>query len=412
MNRSRLAFALVGPALVAAVAIGAPDPGPDSFVRFDHDLHADEEMACTECHLEAGDGALGSSVPGLCLDCHGVDPAHFEADDEDCATCHRPLAEAGRISPERVAAFPAPASHAGEDFLSRHGVRATAIGSDVAASCATCHTRDHCLTCHVDAPERAAVRALRLDGRPLRNPPVLRAPPSHADEAFLGTHGRDALAGEASCTTCHTRESCLVCHVATPEAAGGLPAAAPDRGAGALVERRAPAGHDAAFRDRHGAEASAGPERCAGCHAREDCLRCHRPGPASAGLAYHPTGFLARHPAAAHARETSCNDCHNPREFCASCHESSGLVARRDRLGAGYHDGQREFLLQHGQAARQSLESCVTCHTENDCLLCHGGAAVGGRGLDPHGPGFDAERLRERAPSMCTACHGAAVPGG
>ncbi len=40
--------------------------------------------------------------------------------------------------------------------------------------------------------------------------------------------------------------------------------------------------------------------------------------------------------------------------------------------------------------------------------LCNG--PLGGRRFDPHGPGFDAERLRRKNPQMCTVCHGAAIP--
>ncbi|HEY6210147.1 MAG TPA: cytochrome c3 family protein, partial [Gemmatimonadales bacterium] len=136
-------------------------------------------------------------------------------------------------------------------------------------------------------------------------------------------------------------------------------------------------------------------------------LECHRPDAARAA-AYHPSGFLARHPAAAYAREASCSDCHNTGSFCAACHQRSGLVAQSLPLLSGYHDGRQFFLAGHGGAARQSLESCVSCHAERDCLTCH--SALGGRRIDPHGPGFDPNRLIKKNPQMCTACHGTAIP--
>ncbi|MCA9768685.1 MAG: hypothetical protein KC485_07710, partial [Gemmatimonadetes bacterium] len=89
------------------------------------------------------------------------------------------------------------------------------------------------------------------------------------------------------------------------------------------------------------------------------------------------------------------------------------FVGRRPRVGAvGEEVGQLGVeggLVGHGQAARQSLESCVSCHVERDCTVCH--SAQGGRRFNPHGPGFDAERLRRRNPEMCIACHGRAIPG-
>jgi hypothetical protein len=140
-----------------------------------------------------------------------------------------------------------------------------------------------------------------------------------------------------------------------------------------------------------------------------DCLDCHRPLAGAPSGSHHPTGFLVTHPAAAYSRESRCSDCHNVGGFCADCHASAGLKSSGP-IDAGYHDASPYFSAAHGQAARQSLESCTACHAERDCLTCH--AALGARRFNPHGPGFDAERLRRNNPGMCTACHGTAIPGG
>jgi len=78
------------------------------------------------------------------------------------------------------------------------------------------------------------------------------------------------------------------------------------------------------------------------------------------------------------------------------------LTANRP-LGSGYHDAKLAFILGHGQTARQNLESCVSCHTERDCLACH--SAVCGRRFNPQGPDFAAERLARKNPEMYLACH-------
>jgi predicted CXXCH cytochrome family protein len=89
----------------------------------------------------------------------------------------------------------------------------------------------------------------------------------------------------------------------------------------------------------------------------------------------------------------------------------SGLTARQNRLGGrGYHDAFPSFGLGHGQAARQSLESCASCHAERDCTSCHS-AVAGGFRFSPHGPGFNADRLRKKNPGLCVACHGRDIPG-
>jgi hypothetical protein len=77
-------------------------------------------------------------------------------------------------------------------------------------------------------------------------------------------------------------------------------------------------------------------------------------------------------------------------------------------LRGGYHDANPSFFLNHGTAARQSIESCVTCHAERDCLACH--SAQTGRRFNPHGPGFNAAELARRNPQTCSACHGRNIP--
>ena len=382
-----------------------------SNVRFDHLDHARaaarRPAACVACHQEQG--AQWMTVAALdaqrCVDCHGIRTAHLAAPDTACATCHLPLARASRLTVKDIAAFPTPPSHKQSGYASAagHGQAARAAG----ANCATCHARDFCLLCHVDAPERREIQALAPDPRSAAIRAELRAPASHDDADFLARHGASAQRAPETCAACHTRESCLTCHAATTRVAARLPAASPDRGRGALVTRRRPPSHGVNYAARHTAAAAATPATCAACHARSDCLECHRPDAARAA-GYHPPGFLARHPAAAYARETSCGDCHNSAEFCTTCHATAGLVSKGGALRPGYHDVNNFFIAGHGQAARQSLETCVGCHVEKDCLTCH--SALGSRRIDPHGPGFDANRMRQKNPQMCTACHGTAIP--
>jgi len=165
----------------------------------------------------------------------------------------------------------------------------------------------------------------------------------------------------------------------------------------------APPSHTSGWRERHGGEAAASPETCSTCHVRSDCLDCHRPSAAAPAGGYHPTGFLESHPVAAYRGETQCTDCHNVGAFCQTCHERAGLVSADGTIGAGYHDAKRFFIGGHGQAARQSLATCIACHTENDCVRCH-------VNVNPHGPGFDAEKQRAARPDVCAVCH-TRIPG-
>jgi len=384
-----------------------PVESPPSNLRFRHYTHAEKASAklpadsvvCASCHL--AQGARWMEVrrgnPGQCFTCHGIRAEHLAAPDTACAGCHLTLVEASTLPTERIAGFPAPPSHREGGFRRRHPVSQT---------CATCHARDFCATCHVNAPEVEAIQALEPDPRSLAIKATLESPVSHVAPDFVQRHGKQARHTPKSCATCHAQASCLTCHVAQPEVAVAMHAAGPGRSKGASVNRRRPAWHGDDFTNRHAPNASSAPRSCAACHARADCLDCHRPNAASAP-GYHPVGFVARHPASAYGRETSCAECHNTGSFCADCHKQSGL-ASRGTLRGGYHDAKQSFLLGHGPAARQGLESCVSCHAERDCLTCH--SARGGRRFNPHGPGFDAERLRRRNSQMCTVCHGAAIP--
>ena len=388
---------------------------PNTNLAFDHAEHMTNVTAadgvllqCVQCHAEPDAGWMSVQLTNVdrCLNCHEETQGHYEVSDQACAGCHVPLADANRLAYEDVAAFPTPRSHQQPDFggaLHGFGARGQLEGS-VSASCATCHARNFCITCHVDAPEEITIQALRMDARSLAHRATLAEPPSHSQQDFLATHGTESLASPSSCLTCHTQENCTVCHTATPEVASALHRTGPGRAVGPTIDRSSPQSHDSFYRSNHASEASAVPTTCAGCHARQDCLDCHRPDGAMGPGGYHELGFLTRHPSAAYARETTCSDCHNDRNFCASCHLSTGLTSSKSGVvGSGYHDAKQAFTLGHGVAARQNLETCVTCHVERDCLSCH--SATGSRRFSPHGPGFDAERLRARNPEMCTACH-------
>lgn len=402
----------------------SPRDAPTSNLRFRHDRHrlsTADSVGCAQCHTRSDSARriiFRQSAP--CIGCHLPGQQHLSLSNDQCATCHVPLAEASGLTREVVSRFPVPEWHRTPGFgLEGHASLAPARGKDgdttVAASCATCHARDFCAGCHVNAPEVAPIQALAPDDRSLAHGFTFAAPASHSAPNFVGAHGRPAIREPATCATCHTRPSCETCHLGTP-----LPGPVtvmhepgPGRATGAVPTRRAPASHAVTgFGDGHGRQASAAPRSCATCHAQSDCLSCHRVEQSirrTAG-AYHAAGFLVRHPSAAYARQTTCGDCHNTQQFCVSCHAQAGLNARRALGASSFHDGRAGFFLGHGQAARQSLESCVSCHVERDCTACHSSVGRGFR-FNPHGPGFDADRLRRRNPEMCIACHGRAIPG-
>jgi len=375
---------------------------------YDHPEHAaavEEEdgpeaaLSCAECHnqVDAPRMEVERAVAGRCLDCHAHEAgAHYA--DAECATCHRPLAETG-FSRERIAALPVPESHDDPAFLAEtHGDLSDAR----LASCTTCHTQESCTSCHVD-PGAAPVIAQVPRAPATMSLPEMEAeyptPASHDASDFLETHGRKLEPSE--CATCHTRESCTTCHSAeTPEPVTRLASREDAAAPGVDVERQAPASHASPwFVEDHEALAAAGQASCRSCHTQGYCTDCHdspdRPG-------YHPPNFALKHSTQAYGRETECASCHSSSAFCRECHRQLGMQPR-GRLDGSFHDKAPAWILRHAQAARQDLESCTSCHQQSDCLQCH--SQLGRFRVSPHGPGFDPERLFDRNPQICFACH-------
>lgn len=241
-------------------------------------------------------------------------------------------------------------------------------------------------------------------------------PENHSVAEFLSTHGGQAKANIQMCSICHAREYCSRCHVNAFDVPqiqelNSDPAVAEYV---ATLSVPAPSSHTDFFLDDHRAAAASATQSCAVCHVvEEQCQVCHlgaetleRPQATMQRRdvdLYHPLNFMQQHQAAAFNQETECASCHNPVAFCQECHSGLGRVNQDLRTDTGYHNKNSSFEFGHGQAARQGLESCQVCHTQEYCLQCH--SAKLGRRINPHGPGFDAKKLQEKNPAFCGLCH-------
>lgn len=412
-----------------------------STLRFDHTTHAaataSDGAACATCHTSAtrsgdrvaSDGwmQVDRAKPATCLGCHTHRVSSHLAAEAACENCHVPLARATALSAARLAAFPKPPSHDTAGFASAHAASANAAPRQ----CAMCHARETCATCHVNASVVAERFGLVRDARvaTLVRGRTARyvTPASHRVRDFADMHGSAANAPAATCATCHTRSSCLQCHTGALGAAGiaRLQDAEPG-GARGVVLRRSDAGashaaasavhvvltdtaratatmrtvqmHAPGFTRTHGVQAATQRPTCEGCHTKSDCVQCHA---TSSSKRFHPANMVSRHAPEAFARESECQQCHSRELFCRSCHVQVGLSAQGKTSG-GYHNGTSLWIIQHGQAARQTLPTCTTCHQQRDCMQCHSRA---GRNINPHGPGFDAERAWKANRLICLRCH-------
>jgi hypothetical protein len=376
-------------------------------VDFSHPVHADEVAAegedavsCAGCHV-AEEGERLELVPleaERCLTCHEV-PAEDHLERADCASCHRSVAEVPGGDALRLQ-LSTPADHdVGSDaYLLAHG----ALDAGDEARCATCHTQDRCLSCHV-SPDVPAIQSLPgspADWAPLEAEARYPIPSGHTEDVFEVTHGRPAPAA-ADCSTCHTRDDCAACHIAPlPSAAEQLPPRPQVQAPGVGLDPQQPVSHQTPFfMTAHTVLASTAPDACATCHTQTYCADCHD---AQRTPGYHPQGFALRHAAQAGSQAAECSTCHNTAAFCLQCHVEVGFGSV-GRLGPGYHDAEPLWLLRHGQGARQGLEQCASCHTQRECLQCH--SQLGAFKVSPHGPEFDAVQARDRNPWICLACH-------
>lgn len=405
-------------------------PAPQRLLAFSHARHFSKTdsagRTCAVCHAVEGSTAYMNIRPARqpqCQGCHEHRTTDHYAPDNTCRTCHVPLTEARGLTVAEVARLPKPASHEVRGFEVAHGP--TTPGA--LAQCATCHARETCARCHVNARTQPMIAQLASDGRVAQlvkgRPATYPVPDSHRAEAFVDSHGPLARAPQATCGTCHARPSCATCHIGrgAAEVINRLPAGqepTPGVKLYRLTGRRegisrvtpmplVPAVDTTRFRVRvhavdfvenHRFSAAASRQTCQGCHTQRFCSDCHA---GENRRAFHPLNFVTSHGADTYARDRECASCHNTEVFCRDCHKAVGLAAQ-GRNAAVYHNAQPQWLLQHGRAARQELQTCTTCHTQNNCMRCH---ATTGWGVSPHGPDFNASRLGKKAMAMCARCH-------
>jgi hypothetical protein len=411
-------------------------------LRFSHVAHAEkagrtgEAQDCRACHrdehaLRRTFMSVERAEPAKCIGCHAHEAPEHLAATNACATCHVPLADARTLPDSTLAGFPKPPSHASADFLDVHG---KSLGAGT-AQCATCHTRESCARCHPNADRLQVITALGSDVRVAKlvsaKAPEYPTPASHRAESWGAEHASAAKRDGASCANCHAQTSCRSCHQGTLGAKSIRELPAPSRGNGpgvqlvvergklldaparatdpAVTIRVSAAGekgggkvvqvHPAGFSTNHGADAASGRSTCTGCHEQRTCQSCHEG--TSGNRRFHTSGYMGKHAADAYGQEKNCSSCHNTESFCRSCHVQNGMNAKGNGNVAA-HTGQPVWLLQHGEAARQGLVGCTTCHQQRDCLRCH--STLSWR-VNPHGPNFDARRMADRNAQMCRTCH-------
>ena len=441
---------------------------------FPHARHEGLFPLCAGCHVGIETGATEDvyPAPSTCTSCHdGVREAIVEwsgpnpepsnlvfshpdheastvevGESTDCVTCHQEAEAEVRM----------------------------AVAGPRSDTCLTCHAHEapqhlafqsDCVACHAPIWEATDLSLARVEAFP--------QPDDHGSSNFLLEHGRFDTFSEATCATCHARESCERCHAN----AGALPAIASlERDArvasfmhGAAAEYPVPAEHQTLdWAWNHPVTGDDEIAYCANCHTQPSCTACHvervnarvgqlpvpePEGPPGVSVVdrdrrVHPDDFALTHRSRAAALEESCLGCH-VEESCISCHDGPDTPV--------FHE--RNFLEAHSAAAYRSQTDCASCHTaEVFCRACHQGIGLtsggatdavfhdrnpgwlfghgapariglegcvtchtqsdctqchstfGGWGINPHGPGFDPVRAAEANLRSCLVCHRTGPP--
>jgi hypothetical protein len=240
------------------------------------------------------------------------------------------------------------------------------------------------------------------------------------DQLELAT--RDQLPKMRGCFRCHqapdsasagdAKSACDTCHIAAKRGGTILKTMF---ASGTMMPPRwlHNAEHTPDFIERHKRIAADDSRFCANCHNEDFCTDCHdgriRP------RTIHPSDYLNMHAIEARMETQKCQSCHRESSFCLDCHMRVGVSESSPpnaKNSGRFHPPKSIWSdppatpEHHAFQAERNLNQCVSCHTERDCVACHGALGVGA-GFDPHRNGFVggcAAQMR-RNPRPCYTCH-------
>src|SRR3569833_1912162 len=219
------------------------------------------------------------------------------------------------------------------------------------------------------------------------------------------------LPTELQCRACHPIDRADPAKQATPTAACG--ACHPSWTPGALVAQTYLTPPPLKF--AHAQHARQADNTCNACHDRSECAECHQG--VVKPMDFHPGNYLALHVIDA-KRGKDCSACHREQSFCVACHERSGVGTRAasqfNEIDPSKHFHPIGWASPsagpnlHAQEARRNINTCTSCHREEDCLTCHS-AQPGAAHASPHPVGWRGSsrcRALDRGNRrMCLRCH-------
>ena len=305
-------------------------------IKFDHKLHVkDAGVKCEECHSKAL--ASVSSKDNLnpkkkdCEGCHDV------KDTKTCNLCHYDNVYKKLQASDRELVFShkdhvkdqkCTDCHKGLEEV-KFSAQGVSSGIPTMESCYSCHNNEkasnNCETCHSNLTNLT--------------------PSDHLKTNFLNEHTMAAgVNSKNNCMMCHSDNFCQTCH--------------------------SPLNYNGENKSDN---------FYAPYYTKDNGTRTDR-GELQKLTTAHNLNYLYTHGLDANQKSFECNTCHNPADFCSSCHQNGGNTITG--IAPESHQ-QPNFATMdvssggglHSQLARRDIESCQSCHNvagqDPVCVQCH-----------------------------------------
>lgn len=346
-------------------------------IKFDHKLHVtDAGIKCEDCHKTAvkSISAKDNLNPKKedCSVCHDV------KDEKNCKLCHYDTKYKKLKATDRQLIFPhkyhietekkqCTDCHYGLDKVKFS--KETATGFPSMETCYSCHdgqkSRNNCEGCHTNL--------------------TTRIPKDHKQPNFLNEHklvfGISTNTNN-NCMMCHSDNFCQVCH-------------SPSNYSGNNTKENFYVPY----------------------YTKEGATRIDR-----ASLqkltTVHDINYKFTHGLDARQRSFECKTCHEPSNFCASCHQNGGDlltgIAPQSHLQPNFTTiGVNTGGGLHSELARKDIESCQSCHDvegrDPTCVKCHfDNDGVKGTNPKTHELGFLRDEngfWHNTQGAVCYVCH-------
>jgi c(7)-type cytochrome triheme protein len=342
-------------------------------IKFDHSLHLKTVgLACKDCHDNALKSVNASDnlnpLMKNCESCHDV------KDEKTCNLCHYDK-NYGKLEP------------AGRNLIFSHKFHL-----DKGKQCTDCHANldkvkyasdintaypnmESCATCHDSKTATNNCEACHKNLTTL-------TPKTHLNSNFLNEHKVTNESGSNNCLMCHSDNFCQACHTV-----------AKYKGENTPKNFYAP------------------------YYTKESGVRTDRSALQKLSNV-HTLNYQYTHGLDANQRSFECKTCHDPVEFCSSCHINNGNLQTgflpKSHKQAGFTTyGVNTGGGLHATLARKDIESCESCHSiqggDPVCVKCHfDNNGIKGTHPKTHETGFLSDEKgiwHNTQGAVCYVCH-------